>query len=545
MVVLVTPGVWYYLGLTRHRDEEMNGVKVPEKVLVWTACMVVAVCTPRCASHIPAQEEFPIGLAQGVLAGEVADTSVLLQSRLTSTHPMVDRHWSGIVGIQGFGRFEIAENSEFRDSRFSEWIEAVPDHDFIVKTKVKDLKPGTRHYYRLQFGPDREQTRTSKPGTFTTHSGAAGEDEISFAVVTGMNYSAFHHYGQRNRWPPYQGTDKHLGYPALAAMLTKKPDFFVATGDNVYYDAPAIGRAETPHQIRMKYQEQFSQQRYLDLFRETATYWIKDDHDHRFNDSDAVNPFLLRQVGRTSDETYPDENMRPWISGSGHLPTHETGIHMFREQVPVVDPKDPDPKTYRTFRVTKSLQVWFVEGRDYRSPNDMPDGPDKTIWGAEQKAWLKRTLLESDATFKILFSATPMVGPDSISKRDNHVNLRGFRHEGDAFFRWLVENEFLDKHFYIVCGDRHWQYHAVHPTGFEEFSSGALVDANSIPGSRPGDANSTDPEGKIRHDYHNVEPTGGFLLVTVKPGPGNGASATFEFFDEQGVSLYRHVKRAD
>ena len=171
-----------------------------------------------------------------------------------------------------------------------------------------------------------------------------------------------------------------------------------------------------------------------------------------------MNPFLLSGVVRTADEDYPDENVRPWRSGSGHLPTHETGIHMFHEQLPVVDPAEPNPITYRTFRVSKSLQVWFVEGRDYRSPNDMPDGPGKTIWGAKQKAWLQRTLLESDAPFKILFSATPMVGPDSISKRDNHVNRRGFRHEGDEFFRWLTTSGFRDKNFYIVCGDRHWQY---------------------------------------------------------------------------------------
>jgi len=511
----------------------------------WFACMAICLWAAGCARSVSAQEEFPVGLAQGVLAGEVTDTTALLQARLTSAHQMVDRHWSGILGIKGFGRFEVAENDEFRGSRFTDWVEAVPDYDFIVKAKVSGLKPGTRHYYRLHYGPDRDRTRTSESGTFTTHAGASGEDEVSFAVVTGMNYSAFHHFGQGSRWPPYQGTDKHLGYPALAAMIAKNPDFFVATGDNVYYDAPPVGRAETPHQIRLKYQEQFSQQRFLDLFRGTATYWIKDDHDYRFNDADSVNPFLLRQVARTSDEEYPDENVRPWISGAGHLPTHETGIRMFHEQLPVVDPKDPNPITYRTFRVTKSLQVWFVEGRDYRSPNDMPDGPGKTIWGANQKAWLKQTLLESDAKFKILFSATPMVGPDSINKRDNHVNVRGFRHEGDEFFRWLTENGFRDKYFYVVCGDRHWQYHAIHQSGIEEFSSGAFVDANSIPGSSPGDANSTDPEGKIRHAYHNVEPTGGFLLVTVKPGSGDGSTATFEFFDEKGVNLYRHVKGAE
>ncbi len=62
---------------------------------------------------------------------------------------------------------------------------------------------------------------------------------------------------------------------------------------------------------------------------------------------------------------------------------------------------DPEAKTYRTYRPNRDLQIWFVEGRDYRDPNKMPDGPEKTLWGAQQIAWLKRTLLESDATFRL------------------------------------------------------------------------------------------------------------------------------------------------
>ena len=68
----------------------------------------------------------------------------------------------------------------------------------------------------------------------------------------------------------------------------------------------------------------------------------------------------------------------------------------------------------------------------------MPDGPDKTLWGAEQIAWLKSTLLESDATFKLLISPTPLVGPDDAYKIDNHTNHKGFRHEGREFFKWVV-----------------------------------------------------------------------------------------------------------
>jgi phosphodiesterase/alkaline phosphatase D-like protein len=92
----------------------------------------------------------------------------------------------------------------------------------------------------------------------------------------------------------------------------------------------------------------------------------------------------------------PATNVHEGESGSGFLPTHEQGIAMFLEQMPVVDPAT-QPGHYRTHRVSRDLQIWFVEGRDYRDPNDMPDGPQKSIWGAEQKAWLKQTLLDSDA----------------------------------------------------------------------------------------------------------------------------------------------------
>lgn len=71
--------------------------------------------------------------------------------------------------------------------------------------------------------------------------------------------------------------------------------------------------------------------------------------------------------------------------------TFEQGLGVFLEQVPM------GRRTYRTVRWGKDLQVWMVDGRDFRSPNTMPDGPTKTIWGAEQIAWFKRTVRQSDA----------------------------------------------------------------------------------------------------------------------------------------------------
>ena len=443
------------------------------------------------------------------MAGEVTHDSVILQTRLTGGLTSND-----VVGADGVCRFEVSSSDDFHSPIVTDWLNARSEYDYIIKAVVDGLMPGTRYFYRPIYGQDTSRVVNGNAGTFRT-SDPQGTLPVKITVVTGMNYNKFH-FGARNAIA-YAGDDKDLGYPALDAIREMKPTYFVGTGDNVYYDHPREPAAKTVSEMRQKWHEQFVQPRFVSLFAEVSTFWEKDDHDHRYDDSDR--------------------------SGN-RLPKHEIGVEIFREQVPIVDPADPSALTYRTHRISKHLQVWFPEGRDYRSDNKTPDGPDKTIWGAEQMAWFKRTLLGSDATFKIMISATPMVGPDDARKSDNHVNQKGFRQEGDAIFVWLKENGFLEKNFYFVCGDRHWQYHSQHPSGFEEFSTGALVDANARHGRKPGDPASTDPDGEIKQIYTYDEPTGGFLMVTVAGNEdGEGAFADFSFYDEKGEKLYGSVKR--
>ena len=318
--------------------------------------------------------------AQGEMAGEPTQSSIILQSRLTQGKNLIQ---NDIPGSPGIACFELSENHDFQNSFKTNWTKALPKHDFIIKQKVNNLRCQTRYYYRLLYGRDRNNIKTGNTCTFKTLDSPDAETKITFVVVTGMNYSRFHQ-GTDSR-PAYKGPDKNLGYPALKTILDMQPDFFVGTGDNVYYDSPGKTAAKTQRQLRKKWHEQFIQPRYKKLFAQVPTYWEKDDHDHRYNDCD-----------NTGDR----------------LPTSKLGIQTFIEQLPIVDMAEPEPITYRTYRVNKLLQIWLVEGRDYRSPNKMPDGPNKTIWGKEQKQWLKQTLLQSKATFKILISPTPMVGPD-------------------------------------------------------------------------------------------------------------------------------------
>jgi alkaline phosphatase D len=145
----------------------------------------------------------------------------------------------------------------------------------------------------------------------------------------------------------------------------------------------------------------------------------------------------------------------------------------------------------------------MVEGRDFRSVNSDPDGPDKTIWGEEQKAWFKRTVQESDATFRVLISPTPLVGPDRTNKNDNHSN-KGFTHEGNELRAFIA----AQKNMAVVCGDRHWQYVSVHPgTGVREYSCGPVSNKHAGGWKR-------DDYVESHHRYLNV--IGGFLSAAVQ-----------------------------
>ncbi|NLT71124.1 MAG: hypothetical protein GXX91_10580 [Verrucomicrobiaceae bacterium] len=110
---------------------------------------------------------------------------------------------------------------------------------------------------------------------------------------------------------------------------------------------------------------------------------------------------------------------------------------------------------------------------------------------------------------------------------------------GDSFFQWLRENQLDD--VLTFCGDRHWQYHSIHPLGVEEFSVGALNDENAIAGEKPGGKHTTDPDGLIRQPFLYPKPTGGFLHVTVSEESG-APRLRLRFHDDEGTSAYQVIK---
>lgn len=444
-------------------------------------------------------------LATGIKVGEVTTDSAVIWARLTASSSATaatpappareesDDRIPGLTGsvpgAAGDVALAVSRRPDFSDAKEFETARVTAASDYTHQWKIANLQPATKYYVRVTaHGADAEPT-ARLDGSFTTAAAADQWQDVSFAVITGQ---------------AYKDLDHPEGFHIYPAMRKAGIQFLVPTGDTVYYDSdPPL--ANTVAMARHHWHRMYALPRHALFHRFVPGYWEKDDHDTVKND-------CWPPQGKNADRS--DKLDGPL--------TFFKGLKIFGEQVPMGE------KTYRTFRWGKGLQVWLVEGRDFRSANNAPDGPDKTIWGREQLEWLKSSVLASNADFKVLVSPTPVVGPDRGRKADNHANA-AFAHEGNAFRKWTQDNKLTGK-FFVCCGDRHWQYHSVDPvTELNEFSCGPASDKHA--GGSPG----LDAE---YHRFHRVQ--GGFLTVSVTR-QGDRPSAAFRFHDVHGAVVHEHV----
>ncbi len=380
------------------------------------------------------------------------------------------------------GEVKLIYHPEGRPDQRQEqaWAAVDADKNFTKQWRLEGLTANTKYAMELlarRVGAS--QNSDTLFGSFVTAPDADQSEEINFTVVTG------HDYNRRD--------NAEMGHEIYRSMLADDLDFYVHTGDIEYYDKPNPW-AMTEPMMFYKWDRLFALPYQRDFYRQTTSYFIKDDHDLLANDC------------------YPGMTYGPV--------TFDRGMEIFDKiQFPSND------KPYKTIRWGKHLQIWIMEGRNYRSKNDDPDGPNKTIWGQEQKDWLFSTVRASDATYRIIISPTPILGPDRTNKNDNHSNA-GFTHEGDEIRNFV--NEF--DNVFICVGDRHWQY-VSHKEGTNlwEFSCG--------PGSDQHAGGWSQENRKEDHQFLRVK--GGYLLGSVLLQDGR-PRLRFQHKDVNGVTVNEH-----
>jgi len=408
------------------------------------------------------------------------DVGALGERQFPQGAKMADMEGS-LAGVDGEVRVSWWPASRIAAQRQTGWLPVNRNRDFTRQVTLKGLVSDQDYSLKVESRTVDGAVGQSLSGSFKTALGAAQSESFQFVVATCQSWKT------RDK-----GT---AGLQIYNEMLALDPAFFVHLGDIVYYDKRSAGGdvdARTPELARFHWNRWYGCSDVVNFHQHVPSFFIKDDHDTVTNDASP---------GRREGDL-----------------TWESGLSIFREQAPLGE------RTYRTRRWSKDLQFWVVEGRDFRSPNDMPDGPQKSIWGPEQKAWFKQGVLASDAPFKILFSPTPVVGPDRDNKKDNHSNLN-WTHEGDEIRQFCAENNII-----IISGDRHWQYHSIDDTtGVHEFSAGATSATHAGGFSMD-----------LRTDEHQyLAIIGGFLSGEVTPGDA-GAKLMMRHHRVDGSVAYEY-----
>ncbi|MEP7363075.1 MAG: alkaline phosphatase D family protein [Acidobacteriota bacterium] len=439
--------------------------------------------------------------ATGLKIGEVTPTSALAWMRLTETpsrqadgerrrgrpQPFPEnrstRELEGSTpGAPGRLRLRYSTKENLSGARDTGWTTVDPARDFSHQFALQGLRPDTEYFYSAESSDAAGKLHAPLKGRFRTALPADSTSGLRFCMTTCQKYSELDHAD---------------GFNIYNSMGALDPRFYISAGDIVYYDSDDP-RATSIPLARYHWDRMFSFPRHRDMLLHVPGYFTKDDHD------------------TMTDDVWPDMKLGPEYKFN-----FQDGVRIFREQVPM------GASTYRTHRWGKTLQLWFTEGRDFRSPNNAPDGPGHTIWGETQKAWLMKSMAESTADWRVLITPTPIVGPDRPTKHDNHSN-RDYAWEGRQFREWAKNT--LGDNFVDINGDRHWQYHSVHPeTGTNEFSVGPASDSH---------ASGTPGEDKNYHRFHRVK--GGFLEVETER-KGKESFLHFRLRDVVGAQTYAYT----
>lgn len=421
-----------------------NGWADQHSVVIWTR-------TTRRPDMLTDGRPFvPVTAAEATKLARLTDPEHLLATQLP-IGASLDEMFGACPGAAGRVRLSYYPEAKRHKIKHAQWRTTVADADFTAQWTLDGLAADTQYVTVIEAQTPAGEPAAVRLGGFRTPPQRGQAKPLSFCVTT------CHDFIRRDN-----GLKGHKIYDAMAELA---PDFVVHAGDIEYYDK-SDPWAFTKELMRFKWGRLFALPANRDFYSRTTSYFIKDDHDTLCDDC--------------------------WPGRTYGAVSFAEGVTLFNdEQFPSHDPR------YATIRWGRDLEIWILEGRDYRSANTMPDGPEKSILGAEQKAWLLKTLKQSKATFKLVFSPTPVVGPDRTNKRDNHAN-EVFAFEG----RQLREKLSKIPGVIVLCGDRHWQYASVdESTGLWEFGCGPGSEKHQL-GWKPGDK---------RPDHRFLRVAGGFL----------------------------------
>jgi hypothetical protein len=339
-----------------------------------------------------------VGALALALAGGGLGAHALHAHAFGPTHPQsstpalprsaLDWIWAGGTTPTGFtvvarttadaraARLLVGRRADLSDARA---VDAAPLADGrTARLAARGLRPGTEYRYAVEVDGALDRTRAGQLRTFP-----AGPASFTVAIGacarTGSNGAVF---------------------DAIRAL---RPLLYLTLGDIHYAnlernDVGAFRRA-LERGLRLPAPSA--------LYRSTSTGYVWDDHDFGGNDADASSPTRPAAI-----EAYGSFVPHYALAGD----SDRTGIA-------------------QAFTIGR-VRVLLTDLRSLRSPASAPDGPGKSMLGAQQRRWLEGQLRAARGRWPLVLvaSSVPWIGPAA----QGADGWAGYAHERRAIARAIA-----------------------------------------------------------------------------------------------------------
>jgi alkaline phosphatase D len=339
-------------------------------------------------------------LTHGLQSGDVGHDRAVLWAR-------ADRPANAI--------FEWSTTESFANPTRLPTLAALPGSDFTAKLLATGLPSDQDIFYRVRFQNLDDTSVESEPAIGHFRTAPGGLRDVSF-VWSGDTA------GQG--W----GIDVARGGMAgYATMLKHRPDFFIHSGDNVYADGVIEAEVDLADGTKWKnivIPEKTKVAETLDEFRGQYKYNLMDENVKamyaavpvltQWDDHELSNNWSPSKV---FDDRYTEKSVALLAARAAQA---------FHEFMPIASwPEEPN-RVYRKVAYGPLLDVFLIDMRTYRGPNgdnlEVEEGGRAAFLGADQLAWLKRELLASRATWKVIAADMPL----ALVVWNNYADKKGF-----------------------------------------------------------------------------------------------------------------------
>lgn len=387
---------------------------------------------PSAGTRVPVGEQWPLSSVEsthGVASGDVSPSGALVWARASKPARMF---------------VDLATSPSFRGARRFAAGTASSATDYTVTFRVRRLRPATLYHYRVWFSDLSRPWARSRPeaGTFKTAPPPSQKSAVRFAFggdIGSSNYCRHSEYG----------------YPIFHYMALRDPDFFVSLGDTIYADSgcasagpdgwrnlpgnfPKVDDPSVDWTNRSQVEQTYLQHwRYTRADDRLAGFLAKIPIYSLWDDHEVMNDFGARWT--EGNAQYPDRTGYRNLVAAGRQAFFSYGVLGRRKRDPL--------RQYRSFTWGRDLKLLITDSRSYRSRNEERDTPSarKTLLGAEQLAWLKKSLASATATWKVIACSVSVAVPTGSEQfgRDGWADGG----TGNGFERELLDLlRFLDRH---------------------------------------------------------------------------------------------------